>query len=115
MSFAESAAEGVAQVIVSDPSFSTNQFVHSFHVANATMTLVKEGKKSFYSQYLLNPSIKLSDGYFVGVMLIMICTVRFIFAGAHHERARNYPSVFKTFLGKFCKSKRESKMSENLW
>lgn len=92
-----------------------NYYVHSFETAATAMRLVKEGKRSFFTQYLLNPSAEFYDLYFVAAMFFFICLVRFVLAGAHHPRTRHSPSLFKLLFGKVSKPKRESKMCENLW
>lgn len=92
-----------------------NHYKHSFESVQAAMRLVREGKRHFFTQYLLNPSAESFDICCVVVMFFILCGVRFVLAGAHHPRTRNSPSIFRMIFGKFSKPKRESKLCENLW
>lgn len=97
---------------VSQPSV---QLAHRFDIAQTIIRRVREGQAPFYSQYLLNPNMKVNDIYVVVIAFFCISSLRFILSGAHHPRWRNTPSVFKFFFKKYTKPKRESKFCENLW
>lgn len=94
---------------------SAQWLVHSYARADEAMRLVREGKRSFYTQYLLNPSLEPDDVRFTFTMLGFLLLLRFAVSGAHHPRTRHTPSLFRLVFGRYSKPKRESKLCENLW